>query len=361
MSIVLTRVAVEATAAGNFRGGPVIHSANPLRTLAIGSATPFYNSHDLTADALTLTTTTGATNRTAVAFHPTLNQVAIFNVGSVAVHSYTPSTGVVGAAIATSAANSNTLGAAIAFTPDGNYIVTLATDTPFVQSISWNGSAFGAWVVPTTQPAATTTILGPGALAISPDGSLVAVATGTGNNGVLVYGLSGGVFSNPPTGPATNPGAGNGVAWSDDGAWLALAHGTSPYVSAWPMTGGTFGDIVQPAVAFGTNIGYRVLFDHTTSAVIVGGAVTTGIALYSYLFTAGVFSGGAEASVEPSDVNGMVLTPDNTRLAVIDGNNDIHLYSTNLTLAVPGAPGNNGKKGNPPGRSKSWNSNWRRY
>lgn len=67
---------------------------------------------------------------------------------------------------------------------------------------------------------------------------------------VTAYPWSGG-FGSPVANPATLPGnAANGVAFSPDGAFVAVGHSTSPYISVYPWSSSGFGTrVANPASA----------------------------------------------------------------------------------------------------------------
>ena len=82
--------------------------------------------------------------------------------------------------------------------------------------------------------------------AFSPDGAYLAVAHSTSPY-LTIYKRSGDTFTklaNPSTRPA---GTGVGCAFSPDGAYLAVAHNTSPYLTIYKRSGDTFTKLANPS------------------------------------------------------------------------------------------------------------------
>ncbi len=85
---------------------------------------------------------------------------------------------------------------------------------------------------------------------------------------VTAYSRSGSTFTkltNPVTLPA---GTGNGASWTSDGAYLAVAHTTSPYLTVYSRSGSTLTKLTDPAtLPTGTGVGVSWTSDGAYLAV----------------------------------------------------------------------------------------------
>lgn len=110
--------------------------------------------------------------------------------------------------------------------------------SPFVAAFQGGAGTFGSqYAAPSTTPAGTAN-----GIAFSPDGNWVAMAVAA-SPFIEVYAWSkasgfGAKVSDPVTLPA---GAAQDVAWSPDGAYVGVAHTTTPFVSVYPFSGGALG------------------------------------------------------------------------------------------------------------------------
>ena len=92
----------------------------------------------------------------------------------------------------------------------------------------------------------------------------IAVAHGT-SPFISAYPWSSSGFGTIYANPATLPtGGGNGVAFSPDGSAIAVAHNTSPRVSAYPWSGSGFGTKYANPATLPTGTGYGVAFNRFT-------------------------------------------------------------------------------------------------
>ena len=89
----------------------------------------------------------------------------------------------------------------------------------------------------------------------------IAVAHGT-TPFITAYPWSGSGFGTKYANPATSPtGTGRGVAFSPDGSAIAVAHGTTPYITAYPWSGSGFGTKYANPSTLPTGIGFGVAFN----------------------------------------------------------------------------------------------------
>ena len=96
-------------------------------------------------------------------------------------------------------------------------------------------------------------------VAFSPAGDAIAVAHST-TPFVSAYPWSGSGFGTKFANPATVPtGTGYGVAFSADGTYMAVAHETSPRITIYKRSGDTFTKLADPAT-LPAGVGYGVAF-----------------------------------------------------------------------------------------------------
>jgi hypothetical protein len=98
-------------------------------------------------------------------------------------------------------------------------------------------------------------------VAFSPSGNAIAVAHGS-SPFITAYPWSGSGFGTKFADPATLPtGTGNGVTFSPTGDAIVVAHNASPFVTAYPWSGSGFGTkFADPATLPAGTIGYGVAF-----------------------------------------------------------------------------------------------------
>ena len=220
--------------------------------------------------------------------------------------------------------------------PDGDLVITKCADSSCSAAsgtVLTGGSQLGGWManprsysvpfqtINTIQIANPTTfqnfsILTNGAerLTITPSGSV-------GITGNLGIGAVGG-FSDAPVklaNPATLPtGTGNGASFSPDGAYLAIVHNTSPYVTIYKRSGDTFTKLSDPAtLPTGTGNGASFSPDGTYLAI----AHTTSPCVTIYKRSGDTFTKLADPATLPISAGyGASFSPDGTYLAITDMN-----------------------------------------
>lgn len=97
-----------------------------------------------------------------------------------------------------------------------------------------------------SNPSGLPTGMGRGA-EFSPDGAFFAVAHST-TPFITIYGVSGTTFTQL-SGPGTGPtGTSYDVSWNHDGTLLAVAHDTTPFISIFQRSGSTFTKIANPGI-----------------------------------------------------------------------------------------------------------------
>ena len=149
----------------------------------------------------------------------------------------------------------------IAFSPDGTY-VSMATDSPpYVRVYNRSGDVFTEATAPTG--ATGSTGLG---ISISADSQYIAAAI---NNGGLQLYKKNGSSWNSLSVPVTKPTAGNAVAFSADGAFLAVAGTPSPFLYIYSRSGDTFTKLANP-VGIPSTAGTAVAFSPDGTYLAVG-------------------------------------------------------------------------------------------
>lgn len=151
------------------------------------------------------------------------------------------------------------------FTPDDSAIIASTQQTPYFHAWQWSASGFGTkYANPATTPSGSVT--GMVGLDISPDGSAVvgyALATGICVHAYEWNNASG--FGTKYSDPATGPGTANSSAlrccqFSPDGAFVALATSTSPYMHVYNWSSSGFGTLVSSPATIPTAGMHSVAF-----------------------------------------------------------------------------------------------------
>ena len=152
------------------------------------------------------------------------------------------------------------LAAKAAGTPTAKYIAIAHSSSPYISAYPWSSSGFGTkYSNPGTLP--TNTGYGTGyGVAFSPDGSAIAIAHYS-TPYISAYPWSSSGFGTKYSDPGTlPPSTGCGVAFSPDGSAIAIAHSSSPYVSAYPWSSSGFGTKYSNPGTLPTNTGRGVAF-----------------------------------------------------------------------------------------------------
>jgi hypothetical protein len=107
-------------------------------------------------------------------------------------------------------------------------------------------------------------LLGSSSAAPRPPSRAIAVAHAT-TPFISAYPWSGSGFGTKFSNPATLPAStGNGVAFSSDGAAIAVAHDTTPFITAYPWSGSGFGTKYSNPATLPTGTGLGVAFNRIT-------------------------------------------------------------------------------------------------
>lgn len=138
------------------------------------------------------------------------------------------------------------------FAPNGNYLAHSNSLSPYLYTIQWNNGTNALGV----STAAVGTSDSEGAVSYHPDGAAVA-KTSTGSVFVHAFDVDAvtGAITNKATNPVTLPtGIGRDIAFSPDGDYLAVGHGTSPRITVYPWAGAFGIKIANPSSLPATNV-----------------------------------------------------------------------------------------------------------
>ena len=164
-------------------------------------------------------------------------------------------------------------GYCVAFNSDNTYVALGGQNSDKVRVFPWNDSTGAAGTVAGTYDSSS-----PNDMVWAPDDSFLFVVGGT-----TLYAITwtGSAFSTVYT--QALAGTGNSVAVTSDGAYVAVAHATSPYLSIYPFSGGTFGTVVQATggdIPAGT--GLAVAFSRDDSVLLLGHEVSPRVSAYQW-------------------------------------------------------------------------------
>lgn len=153
------------------------------------------------------------------------------------------------------------------------------------------------------------------AIAFSPDGAYVAVAHSS-PPGISVYPWNGVQFGPKFTDPATLPvGNGTGVAWSPDGAYIAVTHASSPFVSVYPWSGAGFGTkVANPGVAV-AGFGLDVKWSPDGLFIAVAHATAPRISVYPWSAGFGTKVANPGTAI-PGTARGVAFSPDGAFIGI---------------------------------------------
>ncbi len=174
-----------------------------------------------------------------------------------------------------------------AISPNGEFFAIAHSTTPFFSCYQRSGTTLTKLTNPATLPASTGTCA-----AWSPDGRFLAIGHAT-TPFVSIYERTNGTtltkLSNPSSLPASTV---LGIAWSNDGAYLSCAHATSPFCTVYTRSGTAFTKMVagntsqfSDSADFPAGQGNGVSFSLDGSYMAV--AHTTTPFISNYLLTSG--------------------------------------------------------------------------
>lgn len=160
-----------------------------------------------------------------------------------------------------------------------DYYVAVGTSTANYVHFYKLDTTNDAWTFLTTDNVGSTAY----SLRFNPDDSWVAVGTSTnaGNSYLTMYSRSGDIFTNQGVSqPDSFPtGSVNGVAFSPDGNWLAVATGISPYIIIYYKNGANWQKVTNPA-SLPPNSGTMVSFSSDSTLIALSHASSPFLAIY---------------------------------------------------------------------------------
>ena len=161
------------------------------------------------------------------------------------------------------------------------------------------------------QPTTVTTY---DANAWSPNGEYLAHANANTSPRIFIYKKTGNVFNKLPD-PVTLPtGNVNGLAWSNDNQFLAVAHTTTPFITIYQRSGDTFTKLANPAT-LPTGTGANCSFSKDGSFLAVSHATTPFITIYQ--ISGSTFTKLTNPASLPTGTGGGIsFSPDNNYLTV---------------------------------------------
>jgi hypothetical protein len=159
------------------------------------------------------------------------------------------------------------------------YIVLVTGSSPYIRI--YDIQAFTSWAAysnPATLPASTSN-----GVSFSNTGDNIAVAHNSSpyitaypwDNATISFGTK---YSDPATLP---PNTGRGVTFSPDDSTIAVAHSTTPYVSVYPWSNG-FGTKYSDPSTLPTNIGRGISFSSSGNSVAVAHSTTPYVSVYPW-------------------------------------------------------------------------------
>ena len=152
------------------------------------------------------------------------------------------------------------------FSPNNDYIAYASGSTPYVNMIPFSASGFGTKIA---NPASITSATSFD-VSFSPDGNYVAFVH-ISSPYLSIYPFNGSFGTRiVPTATegliATGYGYAYSVAFSQDGAYIAVGHDTTPYITIYPWNNGTLGTkITAPTTTPGskvTGVAFRPLYNN---------------------------------------------------------------------------------------------------
>jgi len=164
-------------------------------------------------------------------------------------------------------------GFCVAFNSDNTYVALGGQNSDRVRVFPWNDSTGTVGTVADTYNSNE-----PNDLVWAPDDSFLFVV---GDSDLYAITWTGSAFSTVYT--QSLAGTGNSVAVTSDGAYVAVAHRNSPYLSIYPFSGGTFGTVVQPTGDDRPDgQGQAVTFSRDDSVILVGHQSSPYVSAYQW-------------------------------------------------------------------------------
>lgn len=130
----------------------------------------------------------------------------------------------------------------VSWSPDGVYLVVGHSLTPYFTIYKRSGTTLTKLANPASLPTG-----GVQYVSWSPDGQYISLSS-LGSPWFLIYKRSGDTFTKLPNPDVLPPATTYKSSWSPDGTYLSVAHNSSPYVTIYKRSGDTFTKLPNPAV-----------------------------------------------------------------------------------------------------------------
>lgn len=193
----------------------------------------------------------------------------------------------------------------VSFSPDSTYMAVSVTVSPFLIIYKRSGDVFTKLPNPATLPTAEATCI-----AFSADGLSLAVCFGTTQSNV--YNRVGDTFTRVAT--PSNGGLANGMCFSADGIYLAIATTGTPFINIYKRSGDVFAKLPSPST-LPTGVGNDVAFSADGVYLSVAHANTPFVT--NYKRSGDTFTKIANLGTLPTDhATGVAYSLDGVNLAV---------------------------------------------
>jgi Tol biopolymer transport system component len=229
-------------------------------------------------------------------------------------------------------------GSTIAFSPDGRFLAEGGGASVFLIIYERSGTTFTKLADPASMPGQ-----GVNGLAWSPDGRFLAVAHTTNVTiRITIYDRTGTTFTKV-TNPATQPtGSAAGCCWSPDGRFLAVSHATTPFITIYERTDTTFTKLTDPGSLPAGNGSGGIAFSPDGRFLAMGHSTTPFITIYER--SGNTFTKLPNPATLPGAAGGCSWSPDGSLLMHVGAT--VTLYrrfgSEFLAMVAPVLPTGNG-------------------
>lgn len=206
------------------------------------------------------------------------------------------------------------------FSNNGNSLIVGRADTPYVYGYRWSASGFGtAYSAPVSAP--TTTV---NDIAFNYNQTLISLCD---SNGFYIWNWSNG-FSSKYSQTQSIPSIGRGVCFNNTGGVLAVAHYSSPYISAFVVANPISTKYANPST-LPTGNGNKVNFSNSGAVLAVAHVTAPCVSVYAWSGGFGTKYADPTTAVTGNGTDVVFNSTDST-ISVTHGNSPyISVYSWN--------------------------------
>jgi 6-phosphogluconolactonase len=226
---------------------------------------------------------------------------------------------------------------ALDVSPDGNWLFGLDSATTVIDQFQINKSTGALTSVAATPYSVTNGVVAPKSIRVSPNGTLVFAALGTGGDVIFTFNTTTGALASSQTlAPPTPTTSDNGLAIDSTTTFLYIARsGTSGGVAVYSIgaagalaavTGSPFTAGTGPTSVVLDSTGKYVYVANSTDGTISGYTIGTGAALT--LITGSPFASGKQVNALGIDQSGKYLLA-----TALGGSPDLSMYSFDAVTA----------------------------